>query len=38
LTRYLTEDDVVEDVCDLAFDIRKPLLTPLVELQRQLGN
>ena len=38
LERYLIQDDVVFDVCDLAYDFRTPLLTSLNELKAQLPN
>jgi hypothetical protein len=33
LKKYLSEDDIVGDVCELAFDIRKPLLGALAKIQ-----
>ena len=36
LQRYLRDDDVVLDVCDLAYDIRTPLLAVLSDLQLSL--
>ena len=36
LERYLTQDDVVADVSDLAFDMREPLLDALKALKPQL--
>jgi hypothetical protein len=36
LERYLQQDDVVFDVCELAFDLRTPLLKILTELKTQL--
>jgi hypothetical protein len=36
LERYLTQDDVVADICDYAFDLRKDLLPALTSLKEQL--
>jgi hypothetical protein len=33
LKKWLSEDDIVADVCELAFDIRKPLLGALSKIQ-----
>ena len=37
LQRYLGEDDVVAEVCELAEDIRTPLLSALDRILAQLG-
>ncbi|MCE9637055.1 MAG: hypothetical protein K8T90_15225 [Planctomycetes bacterium] len=36
LERWLKDDDVVADICDLAFDLRTPLLGALAEIRRDL--
>ena len=38
LERYLVQDDVVFDVCELAYDFRTPLLKSLNQLKAQLPN
>lgn len=37
LQRWLAQDDVVSDVCELAEDIRTPLLQALAQLRGQLS-
>ena len=37
LERYLGQDDVVHDICELDRDIRTPLLKALVQLRVQLA-
>ena len=36
MVRYLKDDDVVADVCNLAFDLKGPLIELLAEITPQL--
>ncbi len=36
MERYLRDDDVVDEVCELAFDLKTPLLKVLAEIQAKL--
>ena len=36
MARYLQDDEVVAEVCELAYDLKTPLLKVLREIQHQL--
>jgi hypothetical protein len=38
MERYLQQDDVVADVCELSYDLKTPLLAALAEARPQLAS